>query len=108
MNQHELWQWMMDGNYPETYPDGIEHRTAIATLARPVELKKWQGHGAKPEFKSVHLPSGTKVKVVMASRFGDVGITDNLNAENGYDARIDVEPDAVETLVNIEKQPKKS
>ena len=36
---------------------------------------------------------GTKgrVKVVMASRFGDVGITGDLTAENGYDLRVPVE-----------------
>jgi len=34
---------------------------------------------------------GKRIRVVMASRFGDVGITENLNAERGYSARVSVE-----------------
>ena len=33
---------------------------------------------------------GRRVRVVMASRFGDVGITNNLKAERGYDKRVSV------------------
>lgn len=32
-----------------------------------------------------------RVKIVMASRFGDVGITTNMKAEYGYDARVFLE-----------------
>jgi len=36
--------------------------------------------------------AGTTVKVVMVSRFGDVGITDKLDSEHGYGMRgIDIE-----------------
>lgn len=31
---------------------------------------------------------GKRVRLVMASRFGDVGITRKLDAENGYDKRV--------------------
>ena len=34
------------------------------------------------------LAKGTRIKVVMASRMGDVGITPNLDAHNGYVVRI--------------------
>lgn len=34
---------------------------------------------------------GKRVRVVMASRFGDVGITEDLNAERGYSQRVYVE-----------------
>lgn len=34
------------------------------------------------------LPAGSKVKVVMYSRFGDVGITTDLTKEFGYSHRI--------------------
>lgn len=33
---------------------------------------------------------GKRVRVVMASRLGDVGITSNLSAEHGYDKRVAV------------------
>lgn len=34
--------------------------------------------------------NGKRVRVVMASRFGDVGITRNLQAEHGYEERVAV------------------
>ena len=34
---------------------------------------------------------GQRVRVVMASRLGDVGITYDLSKENGYDTRVYVE-----------------
>ena len=46
------------------------------------------------------LAKGTKVRVVMASRFGDVGITVNLKAENGYSHRV-----AVECLTDFAEAP---
>lgn len=42
------------------------------------------------------MPAGSMVKVVMVSRFGDCGITLDLKAENGYDAR--VQPEALEII----------
>lgn len=86
MTEKELWEWMMDGNYPKGWPEvRREHRAAIATLSKDIVMKKWQGHGEN----DLHVPmkKGDKVKVVMASRFGDVGITDDLSAENGYHYR---------------------
>ena len=37
------------------------------------------------------VKKGTRVRIVMASRLGDVGITTDLSAENGYSHRIPVE-----------------
>lgn len=34
------------------------------------------------------IPAGTTVRIVMASRFGDIGITDELCKEIGYHLRI--------------------
>jgi len=34
------------------------------------------------------IPAGTTVRIVMVSRFGDVGITHDLETEVGYHARI--------------------
>ncbi|KQQ32070.1 hypothetical protein ASF58_11055 [Methylobacterium sp. Leaf125] len=44
--------------------------------------------------------AGRRVRVVMASRFGDVGITTHLDAESGYDQRV-----AVEDLSNFAEAP---
>lgn len=43
-------------------------------------------HGVKPKLFADH--HGHRVRVVMASRFGDVGITSNLDAESGYETRV--------------------
>ena len=34
------------------------------------------------------VPRGTKVRIVMSSRFGDLGITTDLAAVNGYGCRV--------------------
>lgn len=76
MNEAELWDWMMEGKSKS------EDRRATAILTREITVRKWQGH-FDPE-KVETWPAGKKVKVVMASRFGDVGITDDLDAIFGY------------------------
>lgn len=54
--------------------------------ARPTG--EWKKTG--PEMVGVPIGKGQRVRVVMASRFGDVGITPDLEAENGYVARVHV------------------
>ncbi len=44
--------------------------------------------------------AGKRVRVVMASRFGDVGITTNLLTEHGYEKRV-----AVASLSNFGAKP---
>ena len=84
MTETELWKWMMEGNYP---PGGVllyEHRTATAILKREVTIKKRTSlHDETTEYDVV-WPAGTKVKVIMASRFGHVGLTDDLDSDYGY------------------------
>jgi hypothetical protein len=81
MTETELWEKMMDGKNFGCFLQ------AFATLSRPIAMRKWRGHGMTPEFDEVHVPAGTKVRVVMASRLGDVGITDDLLATSGYHYR---------------------
>ena len=49
--------------------------------------------GVKPQLYATWIrpKHRQRVRVVMASRFGDVGITTNLEAEHGYEARVPVE-----------------
>lgn len=81
MTETQLWEWMMDGKARGEFPN------ALATISKPITLRKWMGHFAEPEFSEVPLEAGTRVRVVMASRFGDVGITDDLEAVTGYHYR---------------------
>jgi hypothetical protein len=36
----------------------------------------------------IEVPAGQTVKLVMVSRLGDVGLTEDLTAENGYGIRL--------------------
>lgn len=48
------------------------------------------------------FPAGTTLKIVMVSRFGDCGVTDNLDAESGYFTRFAFDDP---TIVDIRWQP---
>lgn len=86
----------------QTYPPGswVPHKRAtwpfrFAILCEATRFPEWVGlkrdeRGA-PIFAYRWAPAGTKVKIVMVSRFGDVGITDDLTAEFGYLARVGLE-----------------
>ena len=105
VNETQLHSWMMDGNYPPHYSDS-EHpafckkldRRAPATLSRDVEYRaeekrkvitpRMRRQGKTHREVTKTLRKGSRVKVVMASRMGDVGITPNLDAHNGYVVRI--------------------
>ena len=64
----------------------------FASVREPLVMKKWnQRKAGLPEFTDVPLDAGARVKIVMVSRFGDVGITDDLTAENGYHARVELD-----------------
>ena len=62
-----------------------------ARLREPVQFREWHGHGADPAFTYRIEPVGTPVRIVMVSRLGDVGITTDMKAENGYGARVPLE-----------------
>ena len=66
---------------------GMEGKTFA--LRKDIMGRSWNGHDADPEFTEVPMKKGSLVKVVMCSRFGDVGITPDLDCERGYIARVD-------------------
>lgn len=70
-------------------PQSLEGK--FATLKKDVTLQIYAGYweGMKPVMKQREVPAGSTVKIVMHSRFGDVGITDDLTADYGYGARLD-------------------
>lgn len=57
--------------------------------------------GVKPSLYADY--KGKRVRVTMASRLGDVGITEKLNAEDGYDIRV-----LVAALKNFSQSPDRS
>lgn len=79
---------------PSTWP------WRLANLKRDVMGSVFQGYWDKgcPVMKEHPMSKGTAVKIVMVSRFRDVGITDDLSKEYGYCAIVqldDLEPTEV-------------
>ena len=64
----------------------------FAEVTKPTTLSFYQGYWDKnePIMADRKIPAGTTVKIVMWSRFGDVGITDDLEADQGYGARVNL------------------
>lgn len=71
-------------HHPETWP------WLFGRLKRPVIMQTYLGYwnSSGPEVERRTIDAGTLVRIVMVSRFGDVGITDDLNATYGYHARV--------------------
>lgn len=70
-----------------------------AETTQDIEMIVWNGRHPVEDNQTSHIcPKGTRVRVWMVSRFGDVGITDNLVNPRGYDVRVD--PDIY--LTNLE------
>lgn len=75
---HNNEEWIP--HQPATWP------WRLGKVKQDTVLKVYDHINQKYEFS--RIPSGTTVKIVMVSRLGDVGITDDLGAEYGYKARI--------------------
>jgi len=72
-------------------------KDVTATVKKDVKMHVWNGSHPVEDNMSHHVcKAGTTVKVWMVSRFGDVGITDNIIDPRGYDARVD--PEILENL----------
>lgn len=69
-----------------------------AKTTRDIEMNVWNGSHPVENNTSKHIcKSGSRVRIWMVSRFGDVGITDNLENPNGYDARgLDADEDLID------------
>lgn len=84
----ELSGYAVDRGWVPHKPETWDFR--FATLKNPVEMRhytqRWVDN--EPQFDTVACPAGTRVKIVMVSRFGDIGITEKLDAEYGYAARV--------------------
>jgi predicted LPLAT superfamily acyltransferase len=72
----------------------------INDITQPLALRKYLNHARSPAHGAL-LPephpklyatlNGGRVRCVMASRLGDVGVTTNLATERGYSARVHIE-----------------
>lgn len=84
-----------DATQPKCLRDFLRYNRlpAVCKQAGLERIEKWverdliQYIWTDPEPILFATYRGERVRVVMASRFGDVGITKNLKAERGYDER---------------------
>jgi hypothetical protein len=77
-----------------------------AKTTRDLEMNVWNGTHPVDKNTSKHIcKKGTRVLVWMVSRFGDVGVTDNLYDPKGYDIRgLDADKDLVDyEFIEIKK-----
>ena len=59
-----------------------------AYLKKDIQMKVWnQKHPVEENITKHIATKGTKVRVWMVSRLGDIGVTDNIENPMGYDAR---------------------
>lgn len=77
---------------PDTWPARFGTLRNDTTMARFLGI--WEN--GEPVMKKWIAKAGTMVKIVMVSRFGDVGVTTDLQAGHGYTARVGL--DALENL----------
>lgn len=61
---------------------------AFVTAAAPLELAFAQLGAGGWVFARKTVPAGTTLKIITISRFGDIGLTDDLNATHGYGIRL--------------------
>lgn len=76
---------------PKHCDDYIDDPEQPECLRAFLDYARSPAHGAlrdNPRPKLFATYQGKRVQVVMASRFGDVGITSDLRAEYGYDKRV--------------------
>jgi hypothetical protein len=89
--------------------DNCKETTAYVTVAEELVLKKWNGRHPsddKSNWSNTTVSPGTTLKIVMVSRFGDCGLTDDLNAVNGYHLRVDFgDPSIIDIRRNPQPTP---
>lgn len=83
--------------------DYIDDETQPTALRRFLDRARSPAHGMTdsspyPELYADH--NGIRIRVTMASRFGDVGITSRLSNCTGYELRV-----SVESLSNFSESP---
>lgn len=86
---------LSEADEPRLFADLIQERTGRTYLGY------W--NALEPAMRKFTIPAGTRVRVVMASRFGDVGITTDLDAARGYSTRV-----SVSELTNFSATPSPS
>ena len=74
----------------------FEPYSAYCTTTKPLILRVWQKrHPVEENTIEREIAPGTTLKIVMVSRLGDFGVTDDLDAKHGYHLRLPLDTDMV-------------
>lgn len=95
--------WYFFARGSDDCDDYIDDETAPPALRKYLAFARAPAHGQflpKPHPKLFADFEGSRVRVTMASCFGDVGITTCLDAELGYEKRV-----LVRQLSNFSEEP---
>lgn len=93
----------------ELYQRKAKHELthAYVTTTIPLPMHRWSGkHPVDENSVTDMIPAGSTLKIVMVSRMGDCGLTDNLDAENGYGLRLNWDSGAM-TNIRWDRMPNK-
>jgi hypothetical protein len=80
-------RWIEPDLHAHVWTDPVPQLYATLTrdIAVTVPAPDWMKD--RPA-RTISLPAGSRIRVTMASRFGDVGISDNLGSPDGYLTRL--------------------
>lgn len=88
------------------YADKMRRVLGFVTIVTPIPMGTSGEGGPWVNPDRIILP-GSTLRIVMVSRFGDCGLTDDLSAELGYSVRLNWE-DAAMTDIRLTQEPTKS
>ena len=75
------------------------------TTTRAIKLLQWDAKEPPNNIVESEVPAGTTLRIVMISKFEDLGLTDDLKEEHDYKVRIKIDS---ESLSDIRLQPEPS
>ena len=83
-----LYDYLTYERLPAINKHPFDFERSYGSQSEPADNKALPAlHEPKPCF-ATEIVSGKRVRIVMASRFGDVGITENLQDDRGYQKRV--------------------
>ena len=72
---------------------------AYCTTTKLLQMRRWNKQHPVDQNTTIYdVPSGTTLKIVMISRLGDVGLTDQLDAVCGYGLRVMIDSDEIKDI----------
>lgn len=88
-------EWIRSKEFKDKTISEEQRNRLRAALVPPIyEVEAYAELAKDAEFPDAHtrrhtkIPAGTTVRIVMASRLGDLGITRELNKQHGYETRV--------------------